>query len=146
MRAPAAKGQPICTKTSKVRLLRVVAHRPRHAPAPAAVPMTDLGLTGSQLAAWERGAAQAAVDCAAAPTPTTISVSIDVGGGQRRHIDWCLEHQFPVDRCGCEPATPADIDVELDTVAELLSATRHQLDLYIDATAAIIDVPTGDRV
>lgn len=105
-------------------------------------------LTQSQRAAFRRGAARALADCANTEPRTTIDVSIDIGGGQRRHIDWCLTCQTPAARCACGHDTgdvlvdidPADTDAD---IATLLAHSRAQLQLHADNAPVIETVHVG---
>lgn len=107
-------------------------------------------LSPSQRAAYDRGAERARTDCADVADPTTMSVTLDRGGGLdgRIHIAWCLIHQTPTDRCACgAPEVVEDADeVEVETVAELIARTREQLDIYATAVTPIADVVAGDRL
>lgn len=89
-------------------------------------------LTPSQRTAFQRGADQARADCTGTQARTTVDVSIDIGGGQRRHIDWCLTCQAPAARCGCGHDT-GDVLVDTDPddtdadIAELIAESRETL-------------------
>jgi hypothetical protein len=103
-------------------------------------------------AAWERGAASARADCAAAIAPTVIDVSLDAGNGRRTHIGWCLLCQVPASRCGCDNTIAIEALVEdpvevLADVAGLIAESREQLHLHAQLASGIVDVAiTGDRL
>lgn len=108
--------------------------------------------TPAQRAAAERGTADARAACGGIADVTTISVTLDRGGGLdgRIHIGWCLLCQRPTERCACgHEADPADYLVEdaidaMVSVATVIAGARHQLELAAAALPDLVDVDTGD--
>lgn len=101
-------------------------------------------LTASQRAAWDRGRARSTAAMAACVAPTVASVSLDrrAGGGERQHIGWCLTCQQPYpQRCTCGNVDPLavieHVEDALDSVADVIAATRDDLSRFTDATDAI---------
>ena len=76
--------------------------------------------------AWSEGVARALEAMAASSPPSTVSVTLDIGGGRREHIDWCLKHQVPVARCAC-PDLVEDLVDCLTGVAASIAGCRERL-------------------
>lgn len=96
------------------------------------------GLTPPLAAAWSAGAARALHDLTDLAVPTTVSVTLDQGGGHRTHIDWCLHHQLPARRCPCgAPVGHEDVDDVLTDVATVIAETRDGLTRFADAAEAV---------
>lgn len=109
--------------------------------------------TAEHEAAARRGREAALAAMAGVEPPTTVSVTLDRGGGLdgREHIAWCLTCQRPhPERCTC--GNPGDGLVEdsidaMSDVAALIAESRERLAFYADAAAGMVDVEVkGERL